>query len=36
MINDAIKNFDKDTGMVKNMDMSVLHGLKNSDIRNYK
>ena len=36
MINDAIKNFDKDTDMVKNMDMSVLHGLKNSDIRNYK
>ena len=36
MINDTIKNIDKDTGMVKNMDMSVLNGLKNSDIRNYK
>lgn len=36
MINDAIKNIDKDNGMVKNMDMSVLQGLKNSDIRNYK
>ena len=36
MINDTIKNMDKDTGMIKNMDMSVLKGLKNSDIRNYK
>lgn len=36
MINDAIKNAEKDTDMVKNMDMSVLQGLKNSDIRNYK
>ena len=36
MINDTIKNIDKDKDMVKNMDMSVLQGLKNSDIRNYK
>ena len=36
MINDAIANFNRDTGMVKNMDMSVLQGLKNSDIRDYK
>ena len=36
MINDTIKNINKDTGMIKNMDMSVLQGLKNSDIRNYK
>ena len=36
MIDDAIKNLDKDNGMIKNMDMSVLQGLKNSDIRDYK
>ena len=36
MINDTIKNAQRDTGMIKNMDMSVLHGLKNSDIRDYK
>ena len=36
MNNDTIKNINKDNGMVKNMDMSVLQGLKNSDIRNYK
>ena len=36
MINDTIKNINKDTGMVKDMDMSVLQGLKNSDIRDYK
>lgn len=36
MINDTIKNINRDTGMVKEMDMSVLKGLKNSDIREYK
>ena len=33
MINDAIKNFNKDNEMVTTMDMSVLKNLKNSDIR---
>lgn len=36
MINDAIKNIDKDTGMVSDMSMNVLKGLKNSDIKEYK
>ncbi len=36
MINDTIENINRDTGMVKEMDMSVLHGLKNSDIKEYK
>ena len=36
MINDTIKNFNKDTDMVIDMDMSVLHGLKNSDIEEFK
>ena len=36
MINDTIKNIDRDKDMVKEMDMTVLKGLKNSDIRNYK
>ena len=36
MINDTIKNINRDTGMVKEMDMTVLKGLKNSDIKEYK
>ena len=36
MINDTIKNINKDSDMVKEMDMSVLKGLKNSDIREFK
>ena len=36
MINDTIENINRDTDMVKEMDMSVLHGLKNSDIKEYK
>lgn len=36
MIDDTIKNINRDTDMVKEMDMSVLHGLKNSDIKEYK
>ena len=36
MINDTIKNINKDTGMVKVMNMDVLKGLKNSDIKDYK
>ena len=36
MINDTIENINKDNGMVKEMDMSVLKGLKNSDIREFK
>ena len=36
MINDTIKNISKDSDMVKEMDMSVLKGLKNSDIREFK
>jgi len=36
MINDTIKNINKDTDMVKHMDMSVLKDLKNSDIKEYK
>ena len=36
MINDTIKNINKDTDMVKDMNMSVLKGLKNSDIKEYK
>ena len=36
MINDTIKNIDRDKDMVKEMDMTVLKGLKNSDIREYK
>lgn len=36
MINDTIKNVHKDSDMVKEMDMSVLKGLKNSDIREFK
>lgn len=36
MINDTIKNINKDSDMVKEMDMSVLKNLKNSDIREFK
>ncbi len=36
MINDTIKNIDKDAGMVKEMDMTVLKGLTNSDIKEFK
>jgi len=36
MINDTIKNINKDTDMVKDMNMSVLKDLKNSDIKEYK
>ena len=36
MINDAIKNFNKDKEMVITMDMSVLSNLKNSDIKEFK
>jgi len=36
MIKDTIKNFNKDNGMISTMDMDVLKGLKNSDIREFK
>jgi len=36
MINDTIKNFNKDNEMITTMDMSVLKNLKNSDIREFK
>lgn len=36
MINDTIKNINKDTDMIKDMNMSVLKDLKNSDIKEYK
>ena len=36
MINDAIKNFNKDNEMVTTMDMSILQNLKNSDIKEFK
>ena len=36
MINDAIKNFNKDNEMITTMDMSVLQNLKTSDIREFK
>ena len=36
MINDAIKNFNKDNEMITTMDMSVLQNLKNSDIEEFK
>jgi len=36
MINDAIKNFNKDNEMITTMDMSILKNLKNSDIKEYK
>ena len=36
MINDTIKNFNRDNEMITTMDMSVLKNLKNSDIREFK
>ena len=36
LINDAIKNFNKDNEMITTMDMSILKNLKNSDIREFK
>ena len=36
MINDTIKNINKDVDMVKEMDMSVLKGLKTKDIKEFK
>ena len=36
MINDTIKNFNKDNEMITTMDMSILNNLKNSDIREFK
>ena len=36
MINDTIKNFNKDNEMITTMDMSILKKLKNSDIREFK
>ena len=36
MINDAIKNFNKDNEMITTMDMSILQNLKNSDIKEFK
>ena len=36
MINDTITNINKDTDIIKDMNMSVLKGLKNSDIKEFK
>lgn len=36
MINDTIKNVNKDSEMITTMDMDVLKNLKNSDIREFK
>ena len=36
MINDTIKNVNKDNKMITTMDMDVLKNLKNSDIREFK
>lgn len=36
MIEDAIKNFNKDNEMITTMDMGILKNLKNSDIREFK
>ena len=36
MINDTIKNINKDSEMITTMDMDVLKDLKNSDIREFK
>lgn len=36
MINDTIKNFNKDNEMITTMDMGVLKNLKNSDIKEFK
>ena len=36
MINDTIKNVNKDSGMILTMDMDVLKDLKNNDIKEFK
>ena len=36
MINDTIKNINKDNDMISTMNMDVLKNLKNSDIKEYK
>ena len=36
MINDTIKNINKDSEMITTMDMDVLKDLKNSDIKEFK
>ena len=36
MINDTIKNFNRDNEMITTMDMSILGKLKNSDIEEFK
>ena len=36
MINDTIKNINKDSEMITTMDMDVLNNLKNSDIKEFK
>ena len=36
MINDTIKNINKNSDMITNMDMDVLKGLKTSDIKEFK
>ena len=36
MINDTIKNFNKDNEMITTKDMNILNNLKNSDIREFK
>ena len=36
MINDTIKNFNRDNEMITTMDMSILGNLKNSDIEEFK
>ena len=36
MINDTVKNFNKDNEMITTMDMSILGNLKNSEIEEFK
>ena len=36
MINDTIKNVNRDSEMITTMDMDVLKDLKNSDIKDFK
>ena len=36
MINDTIKNINKDKEMITTMDMDFLRDLKNSDVKEYK
>lgn len=36
MIDDAIKNVDKDSKMITTMDMDILKGLNNNDIKEFK